>query len=232
MALNSRNKGKGVKEILVKDFRLTARDPRFTSRFWGCLLEALGTKLKFSTSFHPQTDGQSKRVIQILDDMLRACIMEFEGSWDKHLALIESAYNNSYQSSIGMPPFEALYGKRCRTPLCWSEVVERKLVGPEIVQQIEDKVKIIRDCLKISSDRQKSYADLTRCDIEYQVGDKVFLKVSPWKKNMRFGQKGKLSPRFIGPYEIHERVGSVPYKLASPPDPQCLPCFYAQKISF
>jgi len=140
--------------------------------------------------------------------------MEFEGRWDKHLALIEFAYNNSYQSSIGMPPYEVLYGRKCRTPLCWSEVGERKLVGPEIVQQTEDRVKIIKDRLKISSDRQKSYADLKRRDIEYQVGDKVFLKVSPWNKIMRFGQKGKLSPRFIGPYEILERVGPVAYKFA------------------
>ena len=202
----------GIPVSIVSD-----RDPRFTSRFWGSLQEALGTKLKFSTSFHPQTNGQSERVIQILEDMLRACIMEFEGSWDKHLTLIEFAYNNSYQSSIGMSPYEALYRRKCRTPLCWSEVGERKLVGPEIVQQTEDKVKIIKDRLKISSDRQKSYADLKRRDIEYQVGDKVFLKVSAWKKIMRFGQKGKLSPRFIGPYEILEKVGSVVYKLAVPP---------------
>ncbi|XP_049365850.1 uncharacterized protein LOC125830721 [Solanum verrucosum] len=113
--------------------------------------------------------------------------MEFEGSWDKHLPLIEFAYNNSYQSSIGMPPYEALYGWKCQTPLCWSEVGERKLLGPEIV-----------------------------LDIEYQVGDKVFLKVSPWKKIMRFGKKGKLSPRFIGPYEILERIRPVAYKLALP----------------
>ncbi|XP_049406064.1 uncharacterized protein LOC125869649 [Solanum stenotomum] len=139
--------------------------------------------------------------------------MEFECSWDKHLALIEFAYNNSYQSSIGMPPYEALYGRKCRTPLCWSEVGERKLVGPEIVQQIEFNVKIIKDRLKISSDRQKSYADLKRHDIKYQVGDKVFLKVSPWKKIMRFGQKGKLSPRFIRPYEILQRIGLVAYNV-------------------
>ncbi|XP_049348944.1 uncharacterized protein LOC125813488 [Solanum verrucosum] len=123
-----------------------------------------------------------------------------------------------YRSSIGMPPYKALYGRKYRTPLCWSEVGERKLIGPEIVQQTEDKVKIIKDRLKISSNRQKSYADPKRCDIEYQVGDKVFLKVSPWKKIMRFGQKGKLSPRFIRPYEILERVGPVAYKLALPPE--------------
>ncbi|XP_060209835.1 uncharacterized protein LOC132636820 [Lycium barbarum] len=191
-------------------------------KYYDCTIdyhpEALGTRLNFSASFYPQTDGQSEKVIQILEDMLRACIMEFEGSWDRHLALIEFAYNNSYQSSIGMPPYEALYGRKCRTPLCWSEVGERKLVGPEIVQRTENKVKVIKDRLKIASDRQKSYADLKRREIEHQVGDKVFLKVSPWKKIMRFGQKGKLSPRFIGPYEVLERVGPVAYKLALPPE--------------
>ncbi|XP_015169226.1 uncharacterized protein [Solanum tuberosum] len=117
-----------------------------------------------------------------------------------------------------MLPYEALYGRKCRTPLCWSEVGERKLVGPEIVQQTEDRVKIIKDRLKISSDRQKSYADLKRRDIEYQVGPVVLLKVSSWKKIMRFGQKGNLRPQFIRPYEILERVGPVAYKLALPPE--------------
>ncbi len=107
----------GVLVSIVSD-----RDPRFTSRFWGSLQKALGTKLNFSTTFHPQIDGQSERVIQILEDMLRACVIEFEGSWDTHLPLIEFAYNNSYQSSIGMPPYEALYGRKCKTPLCWDEV--------------------------------------------------------------------------------------------------------------
>ncbi|XP_060183082.1 uncharacterized protein LOC132613038 [Lycium barbarum] len=116
-----------------------------------------------------------------------------------------------------MPPHKSLYGRKRRTPLCWSEVGERKLVGTEIVQQTEDKVKIIKDCLKIASDRQKSYVDLKSREIEHQVGDKVFLKVSPLKKIMRFGQKGKLSPRFIRPYEVLERVGLVAYKLALPP---------------
>ncbi|WMV32740.1 hypothetical protein MTR67_026125 [Solanum verrucosum] len=127
----------GIPVYIVSD-----RDLRFTSRFWGSLQEALGIKLKFSTSFPRQKDGKSERVIQILEDMLRACIMEFDGSWDKHLALIEFTYNNSYQLSIEMPPYEALYGTKSRTPFCWSEVGERKLVGLEIVQQTEDKVKV------------------------------------------------------------------------------------------
>ena len=131
------------------------RDPRFTSRFWPSLQRAMGTKLKFSTSFHPQTDGQSERIIQILEDMLRACVMEFKGSWDKHLPLMEFSYNNSYHTSLGMAPYEALYGRRCRTPVCWNEVGERKLVGPEIVQLTTDKIDLICSRLKVAQDRQK-----------------------------------------------------------------------------
>jgi len=192
------------------------RDPRFTSRLWGSFQKALRTRLNFSTIIHPQTDGQSERIIQILEDMLRVCVIEFEGSWDTHLPLIEIAYNNSYQSSIGMPPNEELYRRKCRTPLCWDEVSERKLIGPELVQQTEEKVKLIRDRLKVATDRHKSYIDLKRRDIWYSVGDKVFLKVSLWKRIMRFGRKGKLSPCFIGPYEALKRVGPLAYRLALP----------------
>ena len=117
------------------------------------------------------------------------------------MALIEFAYNNSYQFSSGMPPYEALYGKICRTPLCWNENGEIKLIGPEMVQLTKEKVKIIKDRLKISLDRQKFYANIKRHDIEYEVGDKVFLKVSPWNFFLRFVQKGKLNSQFIGPYE-------------------------------
>ena len=126
------------------------RDPRFTSRFWPNLQRALGTRLHFSMAFHPQTDGQSERTIQTLEDMLKACLLEFKGSWDRHLQLMEFAYNNSYQSSIEMAPYEALYGRKCRTPLFWDEVGERKLLGPEIVQVTTDNVKAIRDRLKIA----------------------------------------------------------------------------------
>ena len=109
------------------------RDPRFSSRFWPSLQAALGTRLHFSTRFHPQTDGQSERTIQTLEDMLRACVREFKGSWDTHLELMEFAYNISYQASIEMAPFEPLYGRKCRTPVCWDKIRERRLVGPELV---------------------------------------------------------------------------------------------------
>ncbi|KAL5752232.1 hypothetical protein ACOSQ2_022739 [Xanthoceras sorbifolium] len=203
----------GVPISIISD-----RDPRFTSRFWGKLQEALGTRLNFSTAFHPQTDGQSERVIQVLEDMLRSCVIDFEGSWDRHIPLVEFVYNNSFQSSIGMAPYEVLYGRKCKTPLCWTELSESKIAGPDLIRETEEKVKVIKERLKAAADRQKSYADLKRKDIEYEVGEKVFLKVSPWKKIMRFGQKGKLSPIFIGPYEVIERVGPVAYRLALPPE--------------
>ncbi|KAL0560316.1 hypothetical protein IC582_000717 [Cucumis melo] len=201
----------GVPVSIVSD-----RDPRFTSKFWPSLQKAMGTGLKFSTSFHPQTDGQSERTIQTLEDMLRACVLQLKGSWDTHLPLMEFAYNNNYQSSIGMAPYEALYGRPCRTPVCWNEVGERKLVGPELVQITTNNIKLIRENLRKAQDRQKSYADKRRRNLEFQVGDQVFLKLSPWRGVIRFGRKGKLSPRYIGPYQITERVGPAAYRLELP----------------
>ncbi|KAL5547178.1 hypothetical protein UlMin_006865 [Ulmus minor] len=122
----------GVPITIVSD-----RDPRFTSRFWKSLQKTLGTELHFSTAFHPQTDGQSERVIQILEDMLRAYIIDFKGSWDLDLSLVEFAYNNSYQSSIGMAPYEALYGRPCRSPLCWLEKGEQGKLAPRYIGPFE-----------------------------------------------------------------------------------------------
>ncbi|KAA3487180.1 DNA/RNA polymerases superfamily protein [Gossypium australe] len=195
---------------------ISNRDPRFTSPFRKKLQEALGTKLNFSIGFHPQIDSQSERVIQILEDMLRCCVLEFEGNWEKYLPLVEFANNNSFQSSIKMAPYEALYGRKCQTPVYWTELSEKQIHGVDLIRETEEKVKIIRNCLKAASDRQKLYADLKRKDIEFQIGDKVFLKVSPWKKILRFCRKGKLSPRFIGSYEIIERIGPVAYRLELP----------------
>ena len=144
--------------------------------------------------------------------------MEFRGCWNTHLPLMEFAYNNSYQASIGMAPYEALYGQKCRTPVCWDEVGERKLVGPEIIQMTCDKIKVIRDRLKIAQDRKKSYANNRRRDLEFEVGDVVFFRISPWKDILRFGKRGKLSPRYIGPYRIVERIGEVAYRLELPSD--------------
>ena len=147
---------------------------------------------------------------------MRACVLEFRGNWDEHIPLMEFAYNNSYHSSIGMAPYEALYGRKCRSPVCWDVEGLRQLEGPEIIQISVDKIQIVKQCMKAAQDRQKSYADFHRRDIEYAVGDKVFLKVSPWKGILRFGKHGKLSPRYIGPYEVIERVRPLAYKLALP----------------
>ena len=153
----------------------------------------------------------------ILEDMLRSCVINYEGSWDRHMPLVEFVYNNSFQSSIGMAPYEALYGRKCRTLLCWTELGEKKVIGLDLMQETEEKVKMIRERLKVATNRQKSYADMKRKDIRYKVDEKVFLKVSPWKKVMRFRKKGKLSHRFIGPYKVIEKVGPVAYRLALTP---------------
>ena len=149
--------------------------------------------------------------------MLRACVIKLKGSWDTHLALMEFAYNNSYQASIEMVPFEALYGRKCRTPVCWDEVGERRLIGPELVHIILEKVKVIRDNLKKVRNRQKSYANNRRRDLKFETGDRVFLKISPWKSVLRFGKLGKLNPGFIPPYEIVSKVGLVAYRLKLTP---------------
>ena len=169
--------------------------------------ETLGTRLEFSTAFHPQTDGQTERVNQILEDMLRACVLDYGSSWDDNLPYAEFSYNNSYQTSLKMAPFEALYRRRCRTPLSWDEVGDRQLFGPHLIKESKQKVKLIRDRLKVAQSRQKSYADSKRKETVYEVGDRVYLRVSPLQGVKRFGVKGKLAPRFVGPYRVLERMG-------------------------
>ncbi|GJZ99098.1 putative reverse transcriptase domain-containing protein [Tanacetum coccineum] len=158
------------------------RDARFTSRLWQTFQKALGTRLDMTTAYHPQTDGQSKRTIQTLEDMLRTCVIDFGGSWDVHLPLAEFSYNISYHTSIRCASFEALYGRKCRPPVLWAEM-------------------------------GKSYADNRGKPLEFEVGDRVMLKVSPWKGVVHFGKKGKLAPRYVGPFEILERIGPVAYRL-------------------
>ncbi|GKE66958.1 putative reverse transcriptase domain-containing protein [Tanacetum coccineum] len=164
-------------------------DSRFTSRFWQSIQEALGTRLDMSTAYHPQTDGQSKRAIQTLEDMHRA---------------------------VRCALFEALYGRKCHSSIMWAEVGEGQLIGPELVQETTKKISQIKDTLKAARDRQKIYVDKRRKPLEFSVGDYVLLKVSPWKGVVSFGKKEKLTPRFVRPFEIIEKVGLVAYKLRLP----------------
>jgi hypothetical protein len=149
--------------------------------------------------------------------MLRACVLQYGKNWDKCLSLAEFSYNNSYQSSLKMAPFEALYGRRCRTPLNWSQAGEREIFGPNLVLEAEEKVRVIKKNLEAAQARQKSYHDKRRKPLQFEVGDHVYLKVSPTKGVQRFGIKGKLAPRYIGPYEIKANCGPIAYQLEFPP---------------
>jgi hypothetical protein len=150
------------------------------------LYEILDTQLRFSSTYHPQTDGQTERVNQILEDMLRACALQYGRSWDKSLSYVEFSYNNSYQESLNMVPFEMLYGCRCRTPLFWSETGERKAFRPDILQKAEKQVHMVRENLRVMQSRQKSYADHRRRELSFEVRDFVYLKVSPMRGLRRF----------------------------------------------
>jgi hypothetical protein len=162
-------------------------------------------------------DGQTERVNQILEDMLRAYVMEYPGSWDKNLPWTAFSYNNNYQESLKMTPFEALYGRQCRTPLNWIEPGEKAIFGPDIVVEAEAMVRRIQENIKATKLRQESYANKRWRPLQFEVGDHVYLKVSPTKGVKRFGVKGKLSPHYIGPFPILEKCGKVAYKLELPP---------------
>ncbi|GJQ98614.1 putative reverse transcriptase domain-containing protein [Tanacetum coccineum] len=185
---------------------ISDRDGRFTLHFWQTVQQALGTRLDLSTAYHPQT----------VEDILKACVIDFGGSWNVHLPLVEFSYSNSYHSSLWCAPFKALYGRKYRSPVLWAEIGEGSLIGPELVLETIDTVVLIKEKLKATRDRQKSYADKRRKPVKFKVGDRLLLKVSPWKGVMHFGKKDKLAPRYVGPFKIVERISLVAYRLRLP----------------
>ncbi|GKE73275.1 putative reverse transcriptase domain-containing protein [Tanacetum coccineum] len=170
---------------------ISDRDGRFTSQFWQSLQKAL-------------------------EDMLRACVINFGKGSDRHLPLVEFSYNNSYHTSIKAAPFEVLYSQKCRSPICWVEVGDSQLTGLEIIHETTEKIIQIKKRIQAAHDRQKSYVDRRRKSLEFQIGDKVMLKVSPWKEVIRFGKRGKLNPRYIGTFKVLAKVGTISYRLELP----------------
>ncbi|KAI3675983.1 hypothetical protein L1987_85579 [Smallanthus sonchifolius] len=175
--------------------------------------ELLADVTPSGTTYHPQTYGQTERSIQTFEDMLRACVIDFGNTWESHLPLVEFSYNNSYHTSIKEAPLEALYGWKCRSPICWAEVRDSQLTGPELVLETSEKIVQIRNHMAAARDRKKSYADKCRKPIEFQVGDMVLLKVSPSKGVIRFGKRGKLNPCYVGLFKIVNRIVLVAYQL-------------------
>ncbi|GJV51988.1 putative reverse transcriptase domain-containing protein [Tanacetum coccineum] len=155
-----------------------------------------------SIAHHPQTDGQSERIIQTLEDMLRAYVIDFGSSWDRHLPLVDFSYNNSYHASIKAAPYEALYGRKCRSPVCWSEVGDSQVTGPELIRDMIEKIIQIKKSLLTARSHQKSYADKRAKPLKFEVGDMVLLKVSPWKGAVHFGKRGNLSPRIHSTFHV------------------------------
>ncbi|KAH9319415.1 hypothetical protein KI387_021184 [Taxus chinensis] len=144
--------------------------------------------------------------------------MDQQYKWEEYLPLVEFGYNNTYHTSLKMVPFEALYGRKCRTPVSWDIIEDREVIGPEILTEMEQQIKMIREHLKEAANRKKSYVDLKLVDRNYKLGEKVFLRVKPKKSSITFGKSAKLSPHYVGPFEIVEIINPVAYRLALPPD--------------
>jgi hypothetical protein len=184
----------GIPKMMVSD-----RDVKFTSTFWKELFARLNTNLNFSTSYHPQMNGQTERTNQITEDMLCMYVRAKPSKWEDYLHLVEFAYNNGYQNSAKLSPIEIMYGKKCTTPISWDNPDDRLMVGPEMLQEMENMVRKVQQNLKEAQDRHKSYADQKRRHLEFQVGDHVYLKVKAQKSSLKLGNCAKLAPRFCGP---------------------------------
>jgi hypothetical protein len=180
------------------------------------LFKGFGTNLNFSTTYHPHSDGQTERVSRIIEDMLRMYGMDKPSKWEGHLHLVEFAYNNGYQYSLRMSPFEALYGRKCNNPVSWDNSTDRVVLGLECLKDMEDQMVKIKQNLKASQDRQKVYADKNMIARESKAGEHVLLKVKPNKISLKWGSCTKMAGRFYGPFEILDKIGPVAYMLALP----------------
>jgi hypothetical protein len=202
----------GMPKEIVSD-----QDTKFTSNFWKSLMVGFETKLLFNTSHHPQTDGKTKRVNQIVEHMLRMHVMHQLKKWEDYLPLVEFAYNNGYQEPLNMIPFEVLYGRQCKIPIKSNNPVDRITIELDMLKEMEQQVVQIRQNLNISQDRQKSYIDRKRTPREFKTRDHVYLRVRPKKSSLRMGACAKLEPHYCGPFEVLDRVGHVAYRLTLPP---------------
>jgi hypothetical protein len=197
---------------------ISDKDRKFVSEFWTTLFKMCGTKIKMSTAYHPETDGQTKRTNKTLEDMLRMYARKKQHSWIKWLYLVEFAYNEKLHSSIGVRPFFALYGQEYRTPISLSTPNSKFESINQMVREMNEVTESMKVSMKGSQERAKYYADHKRSFREFEVGDKVFLKVTPQRSGLKLGKSKKLSPRFCGPFEITKRIGPVAYELRLPID--------------
>jgi len=172
--------------------------------------------LNFSTAYHPQTDGQTERVNQILEDMLRMYAMNQPNKWEDYLHLVEFAYNNHFQASAKLSPFEILYGRKCQSLISWSSLVDRLMLGPDMLRSMELTMKQLQQHLKVAQDRQKCHADQKQAPREFEIGEHMYVKVKPKRSSLRLGKCPKLAPWYCGPFEILARIGPVAYQLALP----------------
>jgi hypothetical protein len=201
----------GIPKAIVSD-----RETKFTSNLWRGLFKGFGTNLNFSTTYHPQSDGKTERVNQVIEDMLRMYVMDKPSKWEDYLHLVEFSYNNGYQNSLKMTPFEALYGRKCNTPVSWDNPTNRVVLRIEFLKDMEDQMVRIKKNLKAAQDRQKIYADKNKTTREFKVGEHVLLKVKPKKISLKLGSCKKLAARCFGPFEILDIIGPVAHMLSYP----------------
>jgi hypothetical protein len=186
------------------------------AKFWKGLFNGFGSNLNFSTTYHPESDGKTERVNQVIEDMLRMYVMDKPSKWEDYLHLVEFSYNNGYQTSLKMSPFEALYGRKCNTPVIWDNSADRVVVGLDLLREMEEQMIKINQNLKAAQDRQKIYVDKGRNHREFKVGDHVFLKVKANRSSLKLGNCSKMKARYCGPFEILEKIVLVDYMISFP----------------